>query len=81
MQGTSDFFQQLLPISPEPEALAAFLGAANLTAVDRLFDGIRRLSVLTEVADTVTQRLSLDHQLPAAVRGVVEIEGGVVSGC
>jgi hypothetical protein len=56
MQGTSEFFQQLFPISPEPKALAAFLGAANLTAVDRLFDGIRRLSVLTEVADTFTQR-------------------------
>ena len=72
MQGTSEFFHQLFPISPEPEALAAFLGAANLTAVDRLFDGIRRLSVLTEVADTVTQRLSLDHQLPRLIDLITE---------
>jgi adenylate cyclase len=67
MQGTSEFFQELFPIAPEPKALAAFLGADNLTAVDRLFDGVRRLSVLAEVADTVTQRLSLDHQLPRLI--------------
>ena len=72
MQGTSEFFQQLFPISPEPEALAAFLGAANLTAVDHLLDGIRRLSVLTEVADTVTQTLSLDLQLPRLIDLITE---------
>ena len=72
MQGTSEFFQQLFPISPEPEALAAFLGTSNLIAVDRLFDGVRRLSVLTEVADTVTQRLSLDHQLPRLIDLITE---------
>jgi adenylate cyclase len=33
---------------------------------------IRRLSVLAEVADTVTQRLSLDHQLPRLIELIVE---------
>src|SRR5215469_8026776 len=33
---------------------------------------IRRLSVLVEVADTVTQRLSLDHQLPRLIELIVE---------
>lgn len=72
MQGISDSFQQLFPISPERDAVAAFLGAANLTAVDRLLDGIRHLSVLTEVADTVTQSLSLDHQLPRLIDLITE---------
>ena len=35
-------------------------------------DAIRRLSVLVEVADTVTQRLSLDHQLPRLIDLIVE---------
>ena len=35
-------------------------------------DAIRRLLVLLEVADTVTQRLSLDHQLPRLIDLIVE---------
>jgi len=35
-------------------------------------DGIRRLSVLVEVADTVTQKLSLDHQLPRLIELITE---------
>src|SRR5215472_19321812 len=42
--------------------LAALLGSESVPAA-ALGDAVRRLSVLVEVADTVTQRLSLDHQL------------------
>jgi adenylate cyclase len=45
--------------------------AGNLTSEQRdaaeLRDELRRLRVLAEVADTVTQQLSLDHQLPRLI--------------
>ena len=45
-------------------------GASALTeGVDKT---IRRLSVLVEVADTVTQRLWLDHQLPRLIELIAE---------
>src|SRR6516165_7502095 len=50
--------------------LAAVLGSESVPAA--LGDAIRRLSVLVEVADTVTQRLSLDHQLPRLIDLIVE---------
>ena len=51
--------------------LAALLGSESVPAA-ALSDAIRRLSVLVEVADTVTQRLSLDHQLPRLIDLIVE---------
>src|SRR6266446_6295465 len=44
----------------------------ELPLADGLTEAIRRLSVLVEVADTVTQRLSLDHQLPCLIGLIVE---------
>jgi adenylate cyclase len=51
--------------------LAALLGSESAPAA-AAGDAIRRLSVLVEVADTVTQRLSLDHQLPRLIELIVE---------
>jgi adenylate cyclase len=51
--------------------LAALLGSGSAPAA-ALDEAIRRLSVLVEVADTVTQRLSLDHQLPRLIELIVE---------
>ena len=51
--------------------LAALLGSESVPAA-ALGDAVRRLSVLVEVADTVTQRLSLDHQLPRLIELIVE---------
>src|SRR5215471_20667438 len=45
-------------------------GASALT--EGVNKTIRRLSVLVEVADTVTQRLSLDHQLPRLIELIAE---------
>lgn len=41
-------------------------------AAEPLTNELRRLRVLVEVADTVTQRLSLDHQLPRLIDLIVE---------
>ncbi len=51
--------------------LAALLGGELVPAAAQ-GDAIRRLSVLVEVADTVTQRLSLDHQLPRLIELIAE---------
>jgi adenylate cyclase len=51
--------------------LAALLGSEPVPAA-AAGDAIRRLLVLVEVADTVTQRLSLDHQLPRLIDLIVE---------
>src|SRR5215470_13920588 len=51
--------------------LAALLGSESGSATPPA-DAVRRLSVLVEVADTVTQRLSLDHQLPRLIDLIVE---------
>ena len=51
--------------------LAALLGSESVPAA-ALGDAVRRLSVLVEVADTVTQRLSLAHQLPRLIDLIVE---------
>src|SRR5712692_7211556 len=39
---------------------------------EQLIDEVRRLRVLAEVADTVTQQLSLDHQLPRLIDLITE---------
>jgi len=51
--------------------LEALLGNESVPAA-ALGDAIRRLSVLVEVADTVTQRLLLEHQLPRLIDLIVE---------
>src|SRR5262245_38094792 len=51
--------------------LAALLGSESVPAA-ALGDTVRRLLVLVEVADTVTQQLSLDHQLPRLIELIVE---------
>ena len=51
--------------------LAALVGGELIPAA-AAGDAIRRLSVLVEVADTVTQRLSLDHQLPRLIDLIIE---------
>jgi adenylate cyclase len=72
-----------LPKSPEPvqqsgldpatsRMLDALLGNDSVPAA-AASDAIRRLLVLLEVADTVTQRLSLDHQLPHLIELIVEV--------
>lgn len=48
-----------------PEALGA--GADHQLVNEKLLEEVRRLRVLAEVADTVTQQLSLDHQLPRLI--------------
>ena len=72
-----------MPKSPEPvqqsgldpattRMLDALLGDDSLPAA-AAGDAIRRLLVLLEVADTVTRRLSLDHQLPRLIELIVEV--------
>ena len=73
----------MLAKSPEPvqqsgldpatsRMLDALLGNDSVPAA-AASDAIRRLLVLLEVADTVTQRLSLDHQLPRLIELIVEV--------
>ncbi len=45
----------------------AALCAGDPAAAERVIAGLRRLAVLAEVADTVTEHLSLDHQLPRLI--------------
>jgi hypothetical protein len=54
-----------------PSATVALLGA-ELALAEGADETIRRLSLLVEVADTVTQRLSLDHQLPRLIELIAE---------
>jgi len=61
-----------LPTPVTPEALAHALKGGDPSLASRLLDRIQRLSVLTEVADTVTQHLSLDHQLPRLIELITD---------
>jgi adenylate cyclase len=54
------------------ETFAAALGIEDTALAGRLVGELRRLSVLAEVADTVTQKLSLDHQLPRLIDLIAE---------
>src|SRR5438309_772374 len=71
MSGTSESLQRASSGSSVPSTLAALFGEEQALA-DGLNGAVRRLSVLVEVADTVTQRLSLDHQLPRLIELIVE---------
>ncbi len=60
------------PVVPRISSELADLGTAapagdGPPAARQLIDEVRRLRVLAEVADTVTQQLSLDHQLPRLI--------------
>jgi adenylate cyclase len=70
MQGSSELVRRVFGDRPDggaPESLSAALAAGDWSA-----EAIRRLLVLAEVADTVTQQLSLDHQLPRLIALIVE---------
>src|SRR5205809_3283959 len=71
MSGTSETLQRASSGPLVPQILAAIFGGQPALA-DGLSEAIRRLSMLVEVADTVTQRLSLDHQLPRLIELIVE---------
>jgi adenylate cyclase len=57
---------------PEPATPAAAFRGGDPAMADWRSGAIWRLSVLVEVADTVTQRLSLDHQLPRLIELITE---------
>jgi adenylate cyclase len=57
-------------MQPDPPALPR--SPSEPAAAEPLNDELRRLRVLVEVADTVTQRLSLDHQLPRLIDLIAE---------
>jgi adenylate cyclase len=54
------------PIDDAADLMAALRGG-DATVVERVIDSLRRLSLLTAVSDTVTEHLSLDHQLPRMI--------------
>src|SRR5260370_15268811 len=65
-------------ISSEPadsvtaELPAEGLQTGEVPSTKQLIDEVRRLRVLAAVADTVTQQLSLDHQLPRLIDLITE---------
>jgi len=63
--------ETLVPL--EGEALTKALSGGDPAVIDRLVDTVRRLSVLAEVADTVTEQLSLDYQLPRLITLITEV--------
>jgi len=78
MQASSPGSQSFLPDLAEgitAESLAAALEGGNAELAAQLLAEIRRLSVLNEVADTVTRDLSLDRQLPRLIELITEALG------
>ena len=73
MRGTSALLERIFPALPELERFAAGLEASRAEAAGRLVDGIRHLSALVEVSETVTQSFSLDHQLPRLIELITEL--------
>jgi hypothetical protein len=73
MLGTSAFLERIFPALPELESFATALEASRAEAASRLVDGIRHLSALVEVSETVTQSFSLDHQLPRLIELITEL--------
>src|SRR5215470_888905 len=59
-------------LDPATSRTLAALAAGESIPAAAAGDAIRRLSMLVEVADTVTQRLSLDHQLPRLIDLIIE---------
>jgi hypothetical protein len=54
-----------------PSATVALLGG-ELTLAEGADETIRRLSLLVEIADSVTRHLSFDHQLPRLIELIAE---------
>jgi adenylate cyclase len=55
--------------------LAEALRSGDSELSERLYESLRRLAVLTEVSDTVTEQLSLDHQLPRMIALIADVFG------
>ena len=73
MQGTSAFLKRIFPALPELESFATGLEASGVEAAGRFIDGVRHLSALVEVSEIVTQRFSLDYQLPRLIELITEV--------
>src|SRR5215469_12544192 len=75
MQGTSAFLERIFPALPELESFVTSLEASGAESAGRFVDGFRHLSALVEVSEIVTQRFSLDHQLPRLIERIPELLG------
>ena len=73
MQGTSAFLERIFPPLPELESFVKGLEASGAELAGRLVDGFRHLSALVEVSEIVTQRFSLDYQLPRLIELITEL--------
>jgi adenylate cyclase len=62
------------PIETGAELTAALRGG-DAGLADRLVESLRRLSVLADVSNTVTEELSLDHQLPRMIELITHVFG------
>jgi adenylate cyclase len=60
------------PVDNSQDMVSALRGDDPHVA-DRLFESLRRLAVLSEVSDTVTEQLSLDHQLPRMIALIADV--------
>lgn len=58
-----------------PVRPSASSGNTTPVEAESLLDELRRLRILAEVADTVTQQLSLDHQLPRLIELIADALG------
>jgi adenylate cyclase len=72
MQGISAFLERIFPALPELESFVKGLEASDAESAGRLVDGFRHLSALLEVSEIVTQRFSLDYQLPRLIELITE---------
>ena len=73
MQGTSAFLERIFPALLELESFVNGLEASDAESAGRLLDGFRHLSALVEVSEIVTQRFSLDYQLPRLIELITEL--------
>jgi adenylate cyclase len=74
MQAPQSGSETILPDLSGPvtaEALAKALREGDGAAATQLLNELRRLAVLTEVAETVTRDLSLDRQLPRLIELII----------
>jgi adenylate cyclase len=58
--------------TPSLDRLVAMLRSGDRSAVEGAIGAVRQLAVLAEVADTVTQHLSLDRQLPRLIELIAD---------
>jgi hypothetical protein len=72
MSGSSETLEVASPEPSTPQTLGAVFGGELAPGSELGDETVRRLSVLVAVADTVTRRLSLDHQLPRLIELIVE---------